>query len=59
VPSNQESLFQAGLIIQLVTADLRGSLELGIPMWDFEIDEICERLVMANGIIRIANGGVG
>ena len=59
MPTKQESLFQAGLIIELVKSDLEGSVELGIPMWDVEIMEICERLGTANQIIRDANGGTG
>jgi hypothetical protein len=59
VPTNQECIFQAGLIIQLVITDLRGSIELGVPMWDFELEETCERLEQASEIIRSANGGVG
>lgn len=56
---SQESFFQAGLIIELVVADLEGSVELGIPMWDAETMEICDRLRTASQIIRDANGGVG
>jgi hypothetical protein len=59
MPSIQECLFQAGLMIELAVADLRGSVALGIPLWDFEVDEISERLELAGLIIRKANGGIG
>jgi hypothetical protein len=59
MPSNQECFFQAGLIIELSAADLRGSVESGIPLWDFEVDEISERLKLAGQIIRQANGAIG
>jgi hypothetical protein len=59
MPTNQESFFQAGLIINLVVADLEGSFELGIPMWDAETVDTCDRLRTASQIIRDANGGTG
>ena len=59
MPSTQECLFRAGLMIQLVAADLRRSVELGVPLWDFEVDEISERLDLAGLIIREVNGGIG
>jgi hypothetical protein len=59
VPTNQECIFQAGQIIQLVITDLRGPVELGVPLWDFEMEEICGRLEHASEIIRSANGGAG
>jgi hypothetical protein len=46
-------------MIELAVADLRGSVALGIPLWDFEVDEISERLELAGLIIRKANGGIG
>ena len=57
MPTKQETIFQSGIIIGLVVADLEGSLELGIPMCDVEIMEICERLGAASQMIRDANGG--
>ena len=59
MPTKQETIFQSGLIIELVVADLEDSLELGIPMWHAEIVELCNRLRTAHQIIRNANGGNG
>ena len=46
-------------MIELAAADLRGSVDLGISLWDFEVDEISERLELAGLIIREVNGGIG
>ena len=46
-------------MIALAAADLRGSVEIGIPMRDFEMDEISKRLQLAGLIIREVNGGIG
>jgi hypothetical protein len=59
MPTKQESFFQAGLIIDLAAIDLEESVELGIPMWNVETVEICNRLRTASQIIREANGGTG
>jgi hypothetical protein len=59
MPSNQECLFHAGLVVELAVEDLRGSMDPGVPLHDFEIREICERLEIASTMIRRANGGVG
>jgi hypothetical protein len=59
MPTKQESFFQASLIIELVAADLEGSIELGIPMWNVETVQIYERLRIASEMIRGANGGIG
>ena len=59
MPTNQECFFQASLIIELAIADLRGSVELGTSLRDFEVVEVCNRLEFAGQIIRRTNGGGG
>jgi hypothetical protein len=49
---NEEDLLQASSIIESAVGELRGSLQLGIPLWDDEVQEICERLEFASIMMR-------
>jgi hypothetical protein len=50
--NNQESLTEACVTIDRAVADLRGALELGIPLWDDEMLDICNKLETASLQIR-------
>jgi hypothetical protein len=56
VSENQKTLNQARSAIELVAADLRGAIELGIPLWDDEVLGLCDQLEMASIMIRVAGG---
>lgn len=49
------NLSQVCSIIDLAVADLRGSLEIGIPLRDEEVAEICVRLEYASIVIRLGS----
>jgi hypothetical protein len=59
MPSNQEIFYQAERIVKLAVADLRESIAIEMPLWDFEVTDICGRLDCAIQMIRRTNGGSG
>lgn len=49
-------MFQISLIVKLAAEDLRDWIEGAGHIWDFELREICERLVLVNELTWRTSG---